>query len=506
MALSGLNRPGIVMRVVKSRRPGPAVDLRRESMLKIRHYLPLAALLLILGSLGCSSGTPPVVVKATLDAARPNIILILTDDQPPDSLQYMPQVQRELVDKGIIFTNGFVTTPLCCPSRASILTGLYAHNHGVETDRSPNGGATAFKDGSTIAVWLKAHGYRTALIGKYMNNYDSIAPPGRVPPGWDEWDAFMTQGKNDMGFYYDYTLSDNGRVVHYSNDPKDYSADVITQKALDFISASGDQPFFLVIAYYNPHQTYQAADRYKDFFKTDESFKPYRPPNFMESDLSDKPQWLRTLEKPDPVYIDHIYQRILRSLLAVDDAVGEIAALLQKQSERNRTAILYLSDNGMALGDNSMIGKNCPYDACTHVPYIFSYPPLTPHSRVDDHFVLNIDIAPTFAQLAGATVPNPVDGMSLVPLFSDPNAPWRDKFLIEHFQEQASAEEGLTTAIPTFYAIRTGDWEYVEYNDGERELYNLKADRYQMRNLASEADLNEIMSTLRQQLHQLESE
>ena len=462
--------------------------------------------MLLLGASSCTNSGRQNAITVTPNPSKPNIILILTDDQPPQSLQYMPKVEQELAGKGITFVNGYVTTPLCCPSRASILTGLYAHNHGVETDRPPQGGATVFKDASTIAVWLKAQGYRTAMLGKYMNNYDSINPSGYVPPGWDVWDAFMSQGKNDMGYYYGYTLSDNGKVVQYSMDSKDYSADVLTAKALDFIETSGNQPFFLYLSFYNPHQTYQAADRYKNMFKTDAEFTPYRPPNFMESDLSDKPEWLQTLEKPDVAYLDHVYQRILRSLMSVDDSVGKVTQLLDKKSERDRTAIFYLSDNGESLGDNAILGKNCPYDACAHVPFIVSYPPLIPSARTDDHFVLNIDLAPTFADLAGATVPTKVNGVSLTPLLTNPSMAWRDDFLIEHFQEEASQEEGLTTAIPTYYAVRTKDWKYIEYDTGERELYDLKVDPFEMNNLAKEPGHEQIIATLQAQLKELKSQ
>jgi N-acetylglucosamine-6-sulfatase len=476
-------------------------------MSKIRCLILVLSMLLLLGQLACSTLNIPSVPYVTPNPSKPNIILFLTDDQPPQSLQYMPIVQKELIAKGINFTNGFVTTPLCCPSRASILTGLYAHNHGVLTDTPPQGGAPAFKDASTIAVWLKQAGYRTALMGKYLNDYELLTPTGYVPPGWDEWDAFWKHGGNNLGFYYGYSMSENGKLVQYSMDSKDYSGDILTAKALNFIQASGNRPFFLVLAYYNPHQTYQAADRFKNMFKTDATFTRYRPPNFLPTDFTNRPAWLITFNKPTAAYLDNIYQRILRSMMSVDEAVGQVTNLLNTLSERNRTAIFYLTDNGESLGDNGILGKDCPYDACSHVPFIVSYPPLTSKTRTDDHFVLNIDLAPTFASLGGATVPGKIDGVSLLPLLSDPNETWRDQFLIEHWQDiSPNNPEGPTAQIPTFYALRTKDWKYVEYDNGDRELYDLKADPYELHNLAGQSAYTSIMLTLSAQLKTLKNQ
>lgn len=459
-----------------------------------------------LGLCGCSAISPSSAPSVTPNPAKPNIILILTDDQPPQSLQYMPIVQRELVGKGINFVNGYVTTPLCCPSRASILTGLYAHNHGVLTDEPPQGGAEAFKDASTIAVWLKAAGYRTAMMGKYLNDYEALTPAGYVPPGWDEWDAFMAHGSNNMGYYLGYGMSENGKLVQYTMDPKDFSSDVLTAKALQFIQDSGNRPFFLFLAYYNPHQTFQAADRFKNMFKTDATFTPYRPPNFLPLDLTGRPDWLKTFSKPDAASLDHIYQRILRSLQSVDEAVGKITDLLNAQSERNRTAVFYLTDNGEALGDNGILGKDCPYDACSHVPFIVSYPPLTSKPRTDDHFVLNIDLAPTFAALGGAAIPGHINGVNLLPLLSNPATTWRDSFLIEHWRDLGPKQDAPTAIIPTFYAIRTKNWKYVEYDNGDRELYDLVADPYELHNIASQPQYAVIIATLQAQLHDLKSQ
>jgi len=475
-----------------------------------KQTISVVAIILIISMSGCGLTNQPTNQPTSIsasDSSKPNIILIITDDQPPQSIEYMPNVQKELVGRGVTFTNGFVTTPLCCPSRSSIFTGLYVHNHGVKTNRAPDGGATVFNDASTIAVWMQQAGYRTALMGKYLNGYNLLKPHGYVPPGWNEWHVFYQEGDNDMGYYYGYTLSQNGEIVKYSMDSKDYSADVLTAKALKFIKDSGDQPYFLVLSYFNPHQTYQAADRYKNYFKTDEEWKAYRPPNFLVNDLSGKPQWLQTINTLDAAYIDKVYQRMLRSLMAVDDAVGKITNLLDKRSERNNTAIIYMSDNGMSLGENTFFGKNCQYDPCIHVPFIVSYPSITASPRIDDHLVLNIDLAPTIIDLAGSEAPTKVDGVSFVPLLKNPSADWRNEFLIEHFQDLTNSDEGgSVTLIPTFYGIRSTNWKYVEYDTGEIELYNLKADPYEMNNLSSDTAYSNIVSELHSEIEKLKSQ
>ncbi len=433
---------------------------------------------------------------------KPNIILILTDDQPPQTLQYMPNVQKELIAKGITFTNGFVTTPLCCPSRASILTGLYVFHHGVKTDRAPDGGATVFKDQSTLAVWLHDAGYRTALMGKYLNEYSSL-PEGYIPPGWDEWQVFSHRDPK-TGFYYNYSLNENGRTVSYGQDEKDFSTDLLADRAVQFIRDSKQQPFFLMLSLFSPHETYQAANRHKDMFKTLDEFDRYRPPNFFDSDLTDKPAWVSQIGKPDVDYVDKVYERMLRSLMSVDDAVGTLTSILDKQHIRDNTLIVFMSDNGMSLGDNAVFGKNCPYDACLRVPMIVSYPPLTSTPRVDERSVLNIDLAPTFLDLAGIASPQHFDGQSFLPLLGNPSGQWRDGFLIEHYEDFADTEEsGLSAIIPSYVGFRTTDWKYVQYDTGEQELYDLRADPYEMNNVVSDPANAQIIQDLLARIHGL---
>ena len=447
------------------------------------------------GSLaGCSSPT------AQPRSDKPNIILILTDDQPYQTMQYMPTVQKELVAKGVNFTNAYVTTPLCCPSRSSILTGLYVHNHGVKTNRIPLGGATVFNDSSTLPVWLQSAGYHTALMGKYLNDYDAL-PEGYIPPGWNEWDAFVKKVP-EKDFYYGYTLAENGKTVQYGFNSKDYSTDVLRDKAVDFIKENRDVPFFLMFTPYSPHQPYMAADRHKDMFKTYDTFSPYNPPNYFEEDISDKPDWLNSYEPQTKEYVEKVYQRQLRSLMGVDDAVAAIVTELEKEGIRDNTIIIFMSDNGLALGDHRLIGKACPYEACIHVPFVVSYPDKIPASRTDSSMVLNIDIAPTLTELGGIpNVPAP-DGQSFLSMLTDPDSQFRDGFLIEQYQDDGE-DRSMTSRVPAYIGFRTKDWKYVEYETGERELYDLVNDPYEMDNLFGIPAYDDVIADLQEKIEKI---
>ena len=448
--------------------------------------------------------------QARLDDPRPNIIFILTDDQPYHTVQYMPTVRDVLIKQGVNFENGFVTTPLCCPSRVSVLTGEYVHNHKVYTDRMPLGGAPKFNDASSFSVWLKDAGYHTAYFGKYLNDYDALQPYGYVAKGWEQWGVFL--GKNlsaddDTGnaqFYSNFSMSENGNVVDYTGDKSIFGADLITRKAVDYISEKRDEPFILTMAYYNPHSPYFWAERDDNQFRSNSALQaePYRTPNFMEKDVSDKPKYLQDLNPISVAKIDITYKQILRSLLSVDDGVASVLAALDKTGLDKKTVIVYLTDNGMTVGDHRLgITKNCAYEACIRTPFIVYAPAMFP-ARTDAHIVANIDLAPTFAELAGTSIPNTVNGLSLVPLLKDANADWRDSLLIEHWP----TEEGVGSKIPEFYAVRNADWKYVEYSTGEKELYDLKNDPYELENIADKPAFAEIQKQLKIRLDELKKE
>jgi N-acetylglucosamine-6-sulfatase len=454
---------------------------------------------------------PSPASSARMSDPRPNIIVILTDDQPFHTVDYMPAVKKQLMAKGVVFENGFVTTPLCCPSRVSILSGQYVHNHEVYTDRMPLGGAPKFDDTTSMSLWLQQAGYRTAYFGKYLNEYEDLVPHGVVPPGWDVWKAFLGKNLNaddDVGnlqYYFNFSMSENGVAVEYPKSKANFSADVVTDDALAFIRDERDNPFFMIVGYYNPHSPYISAPRHKDTFRAGDDYwdwVQYRPPNFNEKDVSDKPNYLGDLSPLSPEEVDTAHKQILRSLLSVDDGVASILAALDKAGLSKNTIIVYLSDNGLTLGDHRFgATKNCPYEACIKVPFIV-YAPGYYKPRTDNHLVANIDLAPTIADWAGVSAPDDVDGRSMVPILEDASSAWRDDILLEHWP----TEEGVGSMIPQFYSVRMSEWKYTEYDTGEVELYDLVNDPYELQNLAGKMTYRKVQTELAERLQKLKGE
>jgi arylsulfatase A-like enzyme len=264
------------------------VDSNRSSSAWLGSVLLTASLLLPVAAKAPSSGRQ-------LGDTGPNIVLILTDDQRWDTLWAMPHVQSELVARGVTFSNSFVVDSLCCPSRASILTGEYSHTTGIYKNESPNGGFGSFKDPSTTATWLHDTGYHTGLIGKYLNGYRP-KKVAYIPPGWDRWFAIL-QGRidNESAYYYNYSVSDQGTLASYGATDADYSTDVFAAQADTFIRATDSaQPLFLTFAPVAPHAPARAPTRYAHSFS---DLPPYRPPSYNETDVSDKPAYIQALKK-----------------------------------------------------------------------------------------------------------------------------------------------------------------------------------------------------------------
>lgn len=436
----------------------------------------------------CNGGTvgpPPSSPPPPPPSGPPNIILILTDDQDAASIAFMPNVQSILVAHGTTFENFFVSDPICCPSRASILRGQYVHNHQVLSNVLPSGGFSRFlalgHEQSTIATWLQAAGYRTGLFGKYLNGYPG-AVPTHVPAGWDAWYSPIS-GAVIGGWTFSYELNENGQIVTYGSQPADYFTDVLRGKAVPFIRDAAQQtaPFFIYLSTSAPHYPYTPAPRHQTALA---GVQLPQPPSFNEADVSDKPSWIQSLpllSASQIMQLGDVYRARLRSLLAIDELLGEVVAVLEETGELANTFIFYTSDNGYHLGiHRHREDKTTPYEEDIRVPLIVRGPGV-PAGRTVDYLVSNIDLAPTFAELGKATLPPFVDGRSLVPLLgSSAPAQWRHALLVEYNK----ATPGL---IPSHRAIRARDTVYVEYATGNKELYDLSADPFQLVNKAATA-------------------
>jgi N-acetylglucosamine-6-sulfatase len=468
---------------------------RRRGRPAIRLLLLLALVLAVHGPIGSGSAAARPSHAGAL-TTQPNIVLILTDDQRWDTLWAMPNLQSELVAHGMTFANNFVVNSTCCPSRTTGLTGEYSHTTGVWTNSFPYGGFNVFHDTSTIATWLHNDGYRTGLIGKYLNQY-RVKNGRYIPPGWDRWFALL-QGKidNESAYYYNYTVSDQGTNVVYGSTDADYSTDVFAGQADSFIrGTSSDQPLFLYFATAAPHAPATPPTRYANSFS---GLAPYRPPNYNEADVTDKPAYIRGLKKlgaTAQANVDAFRIKQYDTLLAVDDAINTIVTALSDTGRLSNTMIVFASDNGLTWAEHRwQEGKAVPYEESIRVPLVIRYDPLTTSPSTDTHLVANIDVAPTFAALAGVASPG-VEGTSLLPLLSGSPVDWRTDFLIEHVQE--------TDKAPTYCAVRTEGYIYVTYATGEEELYDLAADPYELANQASNAAYAGTVAALRTQLQQL---
>jgi N-acetylglucosamine-6-sulfatase len=336
-------------------------------------------------------------------AEKPNIVLILADDLDYASAQQLPNTKSLIADRGAVFDNAFNSYPLCCPSRATILTGLYAHNHHVESNSTAQGGGwPRFRDEgheqATIALKLQQNGYRTGLFGKYMNGYPEDDET-YVPPGWDDWQAGL--GELD---YYEYDLNENGSVVHYGSSIQDYQTDVISNKTTQFIqdSAANGKPFFAYVSPHTPHAPATPAERHKDLFSKK---RAPRPPSFNESYISDKPPHVLVNERLDDLQkngIDERYRERLRSSMAVDDMVASIVRELKATGELENTYILFTSDNGWMQGEHRIkAGKKFPYEESVKTPLFVRGPGITPGSRIN-RLALNTDYARPSQSLRGS--------------------------------------------------------------------------------------------------------
>ena len=389
-------------------------------------------------------------------APRPNFVVVVTDDMRDSDWQALPKTQALIGDQGTVFPNFFLTTPVCSPSRASILTGMYGHNHGVTRNDGKRRAYDQFRQKDlgrrSISSILRQDGYRTGIFGKFMNG---VPEKGGVPGGWNQW---LVSTETD---YYRFTANENGKTRQFRQKSQ-YSTDVFRNAASEFIrSTSAELPFLLFFAPKAPHGPSTPARRDRGRFA---GASVERSPDFNELDVSDKPGYIRGGSFLAARAMDNLNRKRLETLIAVDEAIEQIVDALSDANRLANTYVFVLSDNGYQLGSHRHVTKGVPYRHSVQVRMAASGPRFA-GGGIDNRIAANIDIAPTIAALAGVNVPS-ADGESLLEPAS------RDAVLLQRFGGGSP-----------YRAVRSERHLYVEHKNGERELYDYRDDPYELDNL-----------------------
>jgi N-acetylglucosamine-6-sulfatase len=519
----------------------------------------MLALLCLLATTGFRSSA------AAATPERPSFVVIQTDDQTLDQLyaafgqpklQAMPNTLNLIAKRGETFNRYYVSYPLCCPSRVSLLTGRYAHNNGVKGNIQPNGGyfGFSFRGAYThnLATWLQGAGYRTIHVGKFLNGYgdEPYSNGTEVPPGWSAWHTVLNADTHH--YYYGYSLNNNGVVegpygdsgtwepreyitrddigcpfAPLNGQPCFYETDMLTNLATQELRAtSPEQPFYLQLDYTAPHGDFrkpagpEPAPRHYDWFKG-APLPHNRGQGFDEGNVTDKPSFIR--EAPylglSEIHTYRVYyDKALESLRSIDDGVKLLIDTLGSLHRLRNTYVVFTSDNGFFYGEHRLLGgKFLAYEPSTHLPFLIRGPHIKAGTESGE-IVGNIDVAPTILELAGVTPDKSVDGRSMTPFFKDPELRTLRPYLFESFvetddvleagaiaepgdQSRASRQQSLASRSGTaarpggeagasllappkdYEGIRLGPYKYIAWPDGEKELYDLETDPYELNNL-----------------------
>jgi N-acetylglucosamine-6-sulfatase len=470
-----------------------------------RDRLALAAgACLIAAAVGCGGASPAASTTPAPAAGRPNFVVIITDDMAyglfgtAKRLPFLtlPNLQG-LAAQGVQFNWAFVTTSLCSPSRATILSGLYAHAHGVTANENQE----LSPDFPTFPQYLQHAGYHTAFVGKWHMDASRDSPR----PGFDHWVSFRGQG-----VYDDPTLNVNGTLVNRTG----YITDLLTDYAVDWLNQRAAEPFLLILSHKAPHAPFEPAPRHAGAL-ADASLP--EPRNF-EDTFTDKPSWQRRYaacgggvaaftECPDPLppdipvtpWPDRVPWMLnyTRTLLSVDESVGRVLSVLESRGWGRSTYVLFMSDNGFFLGEHRLGDKRVAYEESLRIPMVMRGPGVAP--AASNAIVLNLDVAPTLLDLAGIAVPGAMQGRSLARLLHGEATGVRDSFLYEY------ESDPRIPVVPRILGLRTLNQKYVTYPDrpGEEELYNLDTDEPEMKNLADRPEWAASRADLRQRLERI---
>jgi N-acetylglucosamine-6-sulfatase len=460
------------------------------------HCAILATVLLALTSLPAPS----------VAADKPNIVFVLVDDLRYDAMSCAghpflktPHLDA-LAEAGVRFRNAFVTTSLCSPSRATFLTGLYAHHHKVldnATLMNPNL--------PTFPKLLQQAGYKTAFFGKWHMGGSTDKPR----PGFDHWASFRGQGSYVKNRF---NIDGEHKVI------EGYISDVLTDMAADWLRANHDGPFMVYLSHKAVHGWFKPAPRHEDLY-TDQTIE--LPPSSLDTPENRyrKPAWVleqrQSWHGVDDAYfkrksLDTVMHDYYRAIHAVDESVGRLVDVLREIGVYENTLFLFTSDNGFLWGEHGLIDKRCMYEESIRIPMIMTYPARFQGGRTLDPLVLNIDVAPTFLEVAGVDVPPTVQGQSFLTLPENPDQPWRTSFLYEYFWEKAFPE------TPTMFGVRTDRYKYIQYHGvwATHELYDLEKDPHEIHNHIStsrrkkvtvDPEYRDIYKKLRQELGRLKA-
>ncbi|HET7417524.1 MAG TPA: sulfatase [Solirubrobacterales bacterium] len=534
-----------------------------------------AALLALLGVLvfACSPRADAASSSA-FPPEKPSFVVIQTDDETLDQLYSvfnaggleipaMPNTLAMIARRGITFNRYYVSYPLCCPSRVSLLTGRYAHNSNVRGNVQPNGGYTGFKARGAythnIATWLQGAGYRTIHIGKFLNGYGD--PPydngTDVPPGWNAWHTVLNADTHH--YFYGYTLNDNGSLDGPFGDfgnwdtreygerdyfgcptstiedkPCLYETDVLSRIAYEeMVGTSPEQPFYLQLDYTAPHGDFrrpagpEPAPRHYTLF--DGAPYPHsREEGFNEGNVNDKPRFIREAAylSPNEIHTYRVYyQKALASLRAVDDGVKTVLDTLGSLHRLRNTYVIFTSDNGFFYGEHRLTGgKFLAYEPATHLPFLMRGPGIKPNTSTGQ-LAGNIDIAPTVLELAGVKPDKSIDGVSMVPFFRDPSLRTRRPYLFESFvqtndveanpepepsgpvyaRRNGDASASIVAPPKDYEGIRLGPYKYIEWPNGEKELYDINKDPNELNNIVRVPNFFPIRAYLHAELVRLET-
>jgi arylsulfatase A-like enzyme len=468
------------------------------------HCLLSACLLLCVSTCGPRAA-------AGEQSQHPNMIVILIDDLRWDEMGCAghPFIKTPHIDRiareGLLSRNAFVVTPLCSPSRASFLTGLYPHVHGIidNTNRS----ARSYEL-PTFPPLLQAAGYETGFIGKWHMGNDY-----KPRPGFDYWVSMPGQGES-----IDPDLYEDGRLAKV----RGYVTDIFNQRAVAFLRRPRNRPFLLYLPHKAVHPNVTQRDDGSLTDPTDEWFIPaerhktlyaeatiVRRPNAAD-DLEGKPALTRRLEGVKPLAAatgssDEVIRNRARMLAAVDEGVGQIFQALEQTGQLDNTVLIFTSDEGYFYGEHHLsVERRLAYEESIRIPFLVRYPRLIKPGSTLDQMVLNIDLAPTLLELAGQSIPKTIHGRSLVPLLRGQTVPWRSSFLVEYYTD---------TVFPRvrnmgYTAVRTERHKYIHYNEltGMDELYSLQADPYEMKNLIADPAAQPVLQQMQAELAKLRQE